>query len=113
MVAAIVEYEAPSASISTTRARRASSERILRLRRRRSSSVRSSAVNVSAIWRAAYHYYFIGYKPLVIRDGQMSILGSAMERHFEGELATHLSSYAPFEAATLGPEGLNRVIRLG
>src|SRR4029450_7363742 len=34
-----------------TRARRASSARILRLRTRRSSSVRSSDVNVSAIWR--------------------------------------------------------------
>ena len=34
-----------------TRARRASSARILRLRTRRSSSVRSSGVNVTAIWR--------------------------------------------------------------
>src|SRR5204863_5350389 len=34
-----------------TRARRAVSDRIVRLRVRRSSSVRSSVVNVSAIWR--------------------------------------------------------------
>src|SRR5438093_916058 len=45
------EYESPFASIRITRARRASSDRILRLRTRRSSSVRSSVVNVSAIWR--------------------------------------------------------------
>src|SRR5207253_6973604 len=51
MVASIVEYESPCASIRITRARRASSDRILRLRTRRSSSVRSSVVNVSAIWR--------------------------------------------------------------
>src|SRR5690606_39187285 len=37
--------------IRITRARRASSARILRLRTRRSSSARSSVVNVSAIWR--------------------------------------------------------------
>src|SRR5688572_28930962 len=47
----MVEYESPSASIRITRARRASSARILRLRTRRSSSVRPSVVNVSAIWR--------------------------------------------------------------
>src|SRR6266480_4166032 len=51
MVASILEYESPFASIRITRARRASSDRILRLRTRRSSSVRSSVVNVSAIWR--------------------------------------------------------------
>src|SRR5438477_4372677 len=51
MVASILEYESPVASIRITRARRASSDRILRLRTRRSSSVRSSVVNVSAIWR--------------------------------------------------------------
>src|SRR5204862_2396636 len=51
MVASIVEYESPFASIRITRARRASSDRILRLRTRRSSSVRSSVVKVSAIWR--------------------------------------------------------------
>jgi hypothetical protein len=39
------------ASIRIARARRASSARILRLRTRRSCSVRSSVVNVSAIWR--------------------------------------------------------------
>src|SRR5215208_6007602 len=60
----MVEYEAPSASITITRARRASSARILRLRRRRSNSVRSSAVSISAIWRAAYQYYFSEYRPL-------------------------------------------------
>jgi len=43
-VASIVEYESPFASIRITRARRASSDRILRLRTRRSSSVRSSVV---------------------------------------------------------------------
>jgi len=43
--------DSPAASIKITCARRASSARILRLRTRRSSSVRSSSVNVSAIWR--------------------------------------------------------------
>src|SRR5215207_1435954 len=47
----MVEYDSPVASIRITRARRASSARILRLRTRRSSSARSSVVNVSAIWR--------------------------------------------------------------
>src|SRR5262245_31767073 len=51
MVASIREYESPFASIRMTRARRASSDRILRLRTRRSNSARSSVVNVSAIWR--------------------------------------------------------------
>ena len=58
-VASIVANDSPSASIRITCARRASSARILRLRTRRSSSVRSSVVNVSAIWR--------GSIPLVIQ----------------------------------------------
>jgi hypothetical protein len=48
-----------------TRARRASSGRILRLRTRRSSSARSSVVNVSARWRQNItSYCFSQYKPL-------------------------------------------------
>jgi hypothetical protein len=47
-----------SASISSTRARRASSARILRLRTGRSSSARSSLVNVSAMWRQTYQSCF-------------------------------------------------------
>ena len=51
IVASIREYESPLASIGMTRVRLASSDRILRLRTRRSSSARSSVVNVSAICR--------------------------------------------------------------
>ena len=47
----IVAKDSPWASIKITCARRTSSARRLRLRTRRSNSVRSSVVNVSAIWR--------------------------------------------------------------
>lgn len=43
--------ESPCANIRITRARRASSARILKLRSGRSNSARSSVVNISAIWR--------------------------------------------------------------
>jgi hypothetical protein len=48
----MVEYDVPSANIKITLARLASSARIVRLVARRSSSVRSSLVKLSAMRRS-------------------------------------------------------------
>ncbi len=50
---------------------------------------------------------------LVIRSEQVSQMGEAVAARFDDELVRHLSSYAPFEAEMLGPDGLRRLVLLG
>src|SRR3954470_20685044 len=68
----MVEYDSPSASSRITRARRASSARIFKLRTRRSSSARSSTVNVSAIWRQTVPVLLQSVQATSEADGQES-----------------------------------------
>lgn len=49
---------------------------------------------------------------MVIRSGQISVMGEAMAEQFDNELIRHLSSYAPLEAEALGPDGRKSLVTL-